>query len=103
MAKKEKEKKSKDYAEFKFKGETFDYTGRVYPAKKKGNPFIYLTINDVITIQCHLVEGKKSSFIGWPSYEVDGKWKSNIFVDEDLNDEMDKLVEVIEKALEDME
>ena len=46
---------------------------------------------------------KKSSFIGWPSYEVDGKWKSNIYVDEDLNDEMDKLIEVIEKALEDME
>lgn len=103
MAKKEKEKKSKDYAEFKFKGETFDYTGRVYPAKKKGNPFIYLTINDVITIQCHLVEGKKSNFIGWPSYEVEGKWKSSIYVDEDLNDEMDKLIEVIEKALEDMD
>ena len=51
MAKKEKEKKSKDYAEFKFKGEVFDYTGRVYPAKKKGNPFIYLTINDVLTLQ----------------------------------------------------
>ena len=103
MAKKEKEKKSNGYAEFKFKGEVFDYTGRVYPAKKKGNPFIYLTINDVITIQCHLVEGKKSSFIGWPSYEVDGKWKSSIYVDEDLNDEIDSLVEVIEKALEGME
>lgn len=95
--------KKADYAEFKFKGETFDYTGRVYPAKKKGNPFIYLTINDVITIQCHLVEGKKSNFIGWPSYEVEGKWKSSIYVDEDLNDEIDSLVEVIEKALEDME
>lgn len=103
MAKKEEKKKSKDYAEFKFKGEIFDYTGRVYPAKKKGNPFIYLTINDVITIQCHLVEGKKSSFIGWPSYEVDGKRKSNIYVYEDLDDEMDKLIEVIEKALDSLD
>ena len=103
MAKKEKEKKSKDYAEFKYKGEVFDYYGRVYPAKKKGNPFIYLTINDVITIQCHLVEGKKSNFIGWPSYEVEGKWKSSIYVDEDLNDEMNELVEVIEKALDSLD
>ena len=102
MAKKDN-KKSNGYAEFKMKGDTFDYSGRVYPAKKKGNPFVYLTINGVITIQCHLVEGKKSNFIGWPSYEVDGKWKSSVYVDEELNDEIDKLIEVIEKALEDLE
>lgn len=95
--------KKADYAEFKFKGETFDYTGRVYPAKKNGNPFIYLTINDVLTIQCHLVEGKKSSFIGWPSYQVENKYKSSIYVDKELNDEMNSLIEVIEKALEDLE
>ena len=96
--------KKADYAEFKFKGETFDYTGRVYPAKKDGNPFIYLTINDVITIQCHLIEGKKGSFIGWPSYEVKkGEYKSLIYTDKELNDEMDSLIEVIEKALEDLE
>lgn len=95
--------KKADYAEFKFKGETFDYTGRAYPAKKNGNPFIYLTINDVLTIQCHLVEGKKSSFIGWPSYKAGDEYKSSIYVDKELNDEIDSLIEVIEKALEDLE
>ena len=98
-----KEKKSNDYAEFKFEGKTFSYTGRVYPAKKDGNPFIYLTLNDVITIQCHLIEGKKSSFISWPSYKQKDEYKSLIFVDKELNDEMDELIEVIEKALEELE
>lgn len=99
-----KNNKSKEFAEFKFKGETFDYSGRVYPAKKKGNPFIYLTLNDVITIQCHLIEGKKSDFIGWPSYEVNkNEYKSLIFVDKELNDEMNSLIEKIEEALKEFE
>lgn len=97
-------KKSSEYAEFKFKGETFDYSGRVYPAKKKGNPFVYLTLNDVITIQCHLIEGKKGSFISWPSYQ-DNKdnYKSLIYIDKALNDEIDSLIEKIEEALKELE
>lgn len=97
-------KNSKDYAEFKMKGKTFDYSGRVYPAKKKGNPFVYLTLNDVITIQCHLIDGKKGSFIGWPSYDAGkGNYKNLIFVDKDLNDEIEELIETIEEALKDLE
>lgn len=98
-----KKKSSKEYAEFKLKGETFDYTGRVYPAKKDGNPFIYLTLNDVFTIQCHLVEGKKSNFIGWPSYKSGNDYKSLIYVDKDLNEEIDLLITQIEAALESLD
>ena len=103
MAKSNKSKKA-EYAEFKCKGETFDYSGRVYPARKSGNPFIYLTLNDTLTIQCHLIEGKKGTFIGWPSYEAKkGEYKSLIFVDNEENEEIEALIEVIEKALEEIE
>lgn len=96
--------KAKEYAEFKFKGDTFDYSGRVYPAKKKGNPFVYLTLNDAITIQVRLIEGKKADFIGWPSYQAkDGEWKSLVYWDESLEKEMDELIEAIKKALESIE
>ena len=99
-----KNKKAGNYAEFKYKGETFDYSGRVYPAKKKGNPFVYLTLNDAITIQVHLIQGKKGSFIGWPSYEASkGEWKSLVYWDEKLEDEMNELIEAIEEALESLD
>lgn len=99
-----KNKKANEYAEFKFKGDTFDYSGRVYPAKKKGNPFVYLTLNDAITIQVHLIEGKKGSFISWPSYKTsDGDYKSLVYWDESIEKEMDKLIEAIEEALESLD
>lgn len=99
---KEKAKK-KEYAEFKYDGETFSYTGRVYPAKKKTNPFIYLTLNGVFTIQCHLIDGKKSSFLSFPSYKSGDEYKSQVYIDKELNDEMEELIEVIDKALDSLE
>lgn len=97
--------KSKEFAEFKFSGETFEYTGRVYPAKRNGDPFVYLTLNDVFTIQCHLKETKKGDlFLNFPSWkDKDGEYHRYIYIDKDLNDEVEKLIEKISKALDDME
>lgn len=101
-----KQNKSADYAEFKFSGEAFEYTGRVYPAKsKKSDPFVYLTLNDVFTIQAHLKETKKGDqFLSFPSWkDADGEYHQYTYIDKELNDEMDNLVEKISKALEDIE
>lgn len=101
-----KKKASAEFAEFKFSGEAFEYTGRVYPAKsKKSDPFVYLTLNDVFTIQCHLKETKKGDqFLSFPSWkDSDGEYHQYTYIDKELNDEMDKLIEKISKALEDIE
>ena len=105
MAKAKAKKSSNEFAEFKFSGEAFEYTGRVYPAKKKGDPFVYLTLNDVFTIQCHLKETKKGDlFLSFPSWkDSDGEYHQYTYIDKDLNDEMDKLIGVINNALEDIE
>ena len=104
MAKSNKSKKN-EFAEFKLSGEVFEYSGRVYPAKKKGDPFVYLTLNDVFTIQAHLKETKKGDlFLSFPSWkDSDGEYHQYTYIDKALNDEMDKLVVAINDALEDME
>lgn len=102
----EKKKASAEFAEFKYSGEAFDYTGRVYPAKsKKSDPFVYLTLNDVFTIQCHLKETNKGDqFLSFPSWkDKDGEYHQYTYIDKELNDEMDELIEEISKALEDIE
>ena len=97
MAKKNKE--VRDFEEFSFDGEHFDYTGRVYPAKN-GRSFVYLTIDDVFTIKCFLVETEKGKFfISFPSYEnKEGKYTSYIFTDEKMRDELEELAKEIHEA-----
>ena len=97
MAKKNKE--VRDFEEFSYDGENFEYTGRVYPAKD-GRSFVYLTIDGVFTIQCHLVETEKGKFfISFPSYKnKDGKYKSYIFTDEKMQDELEEHAKEIHEA-----
>ena len=103
MAKEKKsKKKEKEFKEVKFKGQKFNYSGRIYPSDES-RQFMYLTLNGCITIQCHLVEGKNGSFISFPSWKnKDGDYKSYIYWDEALEDEMSDLITTIEEALEEM-
>ena len=99
MAKK-KAKEKKEFVEFNVKSETFDFSGRIYPGKeKKGlrRSWMSLCLNDSITIQnCYLVETKSSTFIGFPQYKnKDDEYKSHIFIDEDMREEIDNLAEVL--------
>lgn len=100
MAKKSKEKKK--YVEFKYSGDTFEYSGRIYPDEDSKRLFMYLTLDDVLTISCHLVNYKKDKyFISFPDYkQKDGNYKSFIYTDEGLNEELDSLVNAIVEALE---
>ena len=105
-AKKSGSKKEVNFKEFKVTGKTFEYTGRIYQGNKgSGNTKRYwgmsLTLNGVITIKgVKLVETKKDNvFLSWPSYENKGEWYDYIFVDKELNEELDKVVLALMKLV----
>lgn len=97
MAKKNKE--VRNYEEFSYDGEQFDYTGRVYP-EKEGRSFVYLTIDGVFTIHCHLVKTENGKlFLSFPSYKnKDGEYKSYVFTDEKMQNDLDELAKEIHEA-----
>ena len=87
------------FNEFKFKGKSFNYTGKVYE-EKDGRAFVYLTIDGLITIQCHIVDGKNGDFLSFPSYKTkDNTWKSFIYTDEELKEELEGLCKAIRKSM----
>lgn len=102
-AKKEEAKKS-SFKEFKFTGKTFEYTGRVFPSKEGSGKVkrkwgLTLCLNGVFSLKgCQLVETDSNVFITYPQYFVkgktdnDGTWNSYVYVDKELNDELDAFV-----------
>lgn len=110
MPKKETKTESKGYAEFKYSGNTFDYSGRIYPKMKgsdkgkvKGKYYVALCFNDVFTLKgCYLVETESDYFLTFPQFaKKDGDktaYDSFVFVDKKLNDEIDELTNFIYKA-----
>lgn len=107
MARKAAEKKEADYKEFKINGVVFSYTGRLYPANATKTdkcdiiPFS-LCLNGSITIKgCKLFRTDKNSWISGPSYKgKDGDYKEYIYIDKQLNPEMDKLISGLEAILD---
>lgn len=104
-AKKEVKKAATETAAFKeftMEGDTFSYTGRIYP-KKEGSgkvvskSLVNLTLNGVITLKgLYLVETSDKYFLTFPQYKSKDEYKSYVFVDRDFSDgEFDKLVDVI--------
>ena len=101
-AKKTEEKKAAQFKEFSMEGDTFSYTGRIYP-KKEGSgkvvskSLVNLTLNGVITLKgLYLVETEDKYFLTFPQYKSGEDYKSYVFVDRDFYDgEFDKLVDVI--------
>lgn len=96
---------SKEFLEFKYEGKTFDYEGRIYPKKEgKGNVVskhgMSITLNKNFTIKgCNIVETADSFFISWPQYSAGDAFKSYIYIDKVLNDEIDKLTQAIADIL----
>lgn len=109
MARKAKEEK-KDFIEFELKGVIFRYSGRMYPEKsietKKCTIIpMSLCLNDMITIKgCKLFRTDKNSWIQGPQYlsgkGKDGEYKDYLYIDKELNTEMDGLVSELEKLLD---
>jgi DNA-binding cell septation regulator SpoVG len=104
-AKKSANKETKEFKEFKHTGTTFEYTGRVYPAKEgkgkvKNTYYLSITLNGVLTINgCYLVETENNCFIKWPQYKSGDDYKSYIFTDKEFNKELDGVVFAIMAAL----
>ena len=100
-----KEKKA-DFIEFEFDGKEFKYSGRLYPENQTETNKctitpMSLTLNGVITIKgCKLFQTDKNSWIAGPSYKSKDEYKDYLYIDKDLNDELDKLVAEIEKLLD---
>ena len=101
-AKKTEEKKTEQFKEFSMEGETFSYTGRIYPKKEgKGKvvskSLVNITLNGVLTIKgINLVETKDKYFLTWPQYKSKEEYKSYIYSDRDFSEgELDKLVDII--------
>lgn len=102
---KKAEKKENEFKEFNLSEETFDYTGRVYPWEDGKNgvkrAYLSLCINESITINyCHLVKTKDNLFISFPSIKAGDDYKSVIFTDEDMSEELDKVAEEIAKRID---
>ena len=106
MAKKEAKKEEIKFNEFKFSGETFEYSGRVYPKKSgetKGKVtakwYVQLVLNDVLTIKgCYLVETKDDYFLTFPQYKKDDSFESYIYIVKDMNTEIEELTAIIYRA-----
>lgn len=101
------EKKEANFKEFKIDGVVFSYTGRLYPANATKTdkcdiiPFS-LCLNGSITIKgCKLFRTDKKSWISGPSYKgKDGEYKEYLYIDKELNVEMDKLISELEAILD---
>ena len=107
MARKAAEKKEENFKDFKIEGVVFSYSGRLYPAHAAKTdkcdiiPFS-LCLNNCITIKgCKLFRTDKNSWISGPSYKgKDGDYKDYLYIDKELNAEMDKLISGLEAILD---
>lgn len=105
MAKRTAEEPKKEFKEFKYEGEVFTYSGRIYVDKKReaGKLTIYpmsLTINGVLTIKsCSFYQTKNNMWVGGPQYKAGDEYKDYLYMDKELNDDMDSLACAIEGAI----
>ena len=100
-------KKEANYKEFEYDGKEFKYSGRIYPDSKKSTAKCDITpmnicLNGVITIKgCKLMQTDDNTFISWPQWQDKNKeWQSYFYIPKDF-DEIDKVAEAAEKAMDD--
>lgn len=97
-----KAEKKAEFKEFQYTGKVFEYTGRIYPSREgKGKVVrtwgMQLVLNGVFTLKgVKLVETESTVFLNYPQYaDKDGNYKSYVFIDKDLNGEIDGLINVL--------
>ena len=101
-----KKEEAKKFEEFKYSGKCFEYSGRLYEGsegkgKVKSRSYLSLTLNDCLTINgCYFVVlDDGSSFITYPQYKKGEEYKSYIFTDKDIEEELEALSKVIKKLV----
>lgn len=104
-AKKKSNQATTNYKEFEFEGKSFTYSGRIYVDKKReaGKLTIYpitLCLNGVFTIKgCSFYETSNNMWVGGPQYKQGEEYKDYLYIDKDINEDMDALAEEIEKCI----
>lgn len=104
-AKKTTKASTNGYKEYEMKGDSFDYSGRIYTDKQREAGKLTITpislcINGVLTIKgCSFYETDKNMWIGGPQYKSGDEYKDFLYIDKELNDEMDDLAEAIKAAM----
>lgn len=110
MARKGNGKKTENnFKEFNYDGKEIKYSGRIYPDLKNSTQKcditpMNVTLNGVITIKgCKLMQTDKNTWISWPQYQdKDKNYQSYIYVEKEFSkDEIDKVAEAAEKAMDD--
>ena len=102
-----KKNSKNDFKEFEFKGKNFDYSGRIYPDKKREAGKMTITpisicLNGLITIKgCSFYETKNNMWVGGPQFKSGDEYKDFVYIDKENNEDMDKVAEAISKAIED--
>lgn len=99
-------KENAKYLEFNVSGETFEYSGRIYPGREGNGKVkrewgVSLTLNGLLTIKGVWLKQTDSGkvFLTYPQYKSKDSYNSYIFVDKKLNDDMTKLVKEMCKKL----
>ena len=96
-----KETTKVSYKVFKYTGKVFEYSGRIYPSKEgKGKVLrtwgLQLVLNGVFTLKgVYLVETESTVFLKYPQYQKDKEYVSYVFIDKELNKEIDGLIAVL--------
>lgn len=104
-AAKKTETKKVEFKEVKHSGKVFDYSVRVYPGKEgkgkiKRSWGCQITLNGAITIKgVKLVETDSNVFFSYPQYQSNDKWNSYIYIDKELNEEIDAVITKLMEAL----
>lgn len=102
--------KESNFIEFTFDGKEFKYSGRLYPDYQKETKKctiipMSLCLNGMITISgCRLFRSDKNAWIVGPQYasgkDKNVEYKDYLYIDKDLNKELDGLVSELEKLLD---
>lgn len=105
MAAKKSNSSKEGFVEFEMKGKNFDYSGRLYPANKReaGKLSIVpmsLCLNGVFTVKgCSFYETSKNVWVGGPQYQSGKEYKDFLYMDKEMNEDMDNLAAYISELL----
>ncbi len=105
MAAKKKADSKGEFKEFELKGESFDYSGRIYPDRKREAGKLTITpmslcLNGVFTVKgCSFYETKDNMWVGGPQFKQGDEYKDYLYLDKELNKDLDALAECICEAI----
>lgn len=96
-AKKKNSSNAANFKEFSFNGKHFEYSGRIYPERKREAGKLTITpmslcLDGIFTVKgCSLYKTKDNVWIGGPQFKSGDEYKDYLYLDTELNVDMDEL------------